>query len=144
MSQPRIIPVGETLPPVQDNSGQCPPREVNARPHAPNKAKPRSRAGKDVVKRRFVLLNAFLDDALATMSRSELSAWLLLYRHAKADGIVSASMADLARRAGCSARTMQTALAKLQTANLVERIKRGSLAGGPSVWRLLTPEGDRP
>lgn len=144
MSEPRVIPPGETLPPMQEPGEPRHSAEMNGRPTAACKAKSRSRASKGAVKRRFALLNAFLDQAAAKLTRSELAAWLLLYRHAKADGIASASVADLARRAGCSERTMQSALGKLQCANLVERIKRGSLAGGPSVWRLLTPEGERP
>ena len=88
----------------------------------------------------FALLNAFIDSALAEVGRAELAAWLILYRHAKPDGTVTASVGDLARRAGCTGRTMQTALAKLQSRGLVLRLKRGTLIGGPSIWRLLTPE----
>jgi hypothetical protein len=101
------------------------------------------RAG--AVKRRFGLLNAVTDSALPQIpTRAALAAWLILFRHAKPDGIVTASVADLARRAGCNVATLKRGLAKLQAAGLLERVKRGTLAGGPSVWRLLTPEGDRP
>jgi len=89
-------------------------------------------------------LNAFIDGELPRRTRAELAAWLLLYRHAKPDGIVTASVADLARRAGRDESAMRRALKRLREAGLVDRIKRGTLAGGPSVWRLLTPEGGRP
>ncbi|MBI4717164.1 MAG: helix-turn-helix domain-containing protein [Planctomycetes bacterium] len=88
------------------------------------------------------MLNAFIDFALRELGRAELAAWLILYRHAKPDGIVTASVADLARRAGCTPRTMQTALKRLRSRQLLRRLKRGTLAGGPSIWRLATPEPD--
>lgn len=97
------------------------------------------------VRRRFALLNAVADTALPLLKgRADFAAWLLLYRHAGPDGTVTASVADLARRAGCCESAMRRGLKRLQSAGLVERLKRGTLAGGPSVWRLLTPEGDHP
>ncbi|MBI4719094.1 MAG: hypothetical protein HY763_14925 [Planctomycetes bacterium] len=93
-------------------------------------------------RRRFALLNAFIDFALRERGRAELCAWLILYRHAKPDDTVTASVADLARRAGCTPRTMQTALKRLRSRRLLRRLERGTLAGGPSIWRLATPEPD--
>jgi predicted transcriptional regulator len=90
-------------------------------------------------------LNAVADTALPLLrARTDFAAWLVLFRHAKPDGTATASVADLARRAGCCESAMRRALKRLRVAGLVERLKRGTLAGGPSVWRLLTPEGDRP
>ncbi len=110
------------------------------------KGAPKRPAGKrGAVRRRFGLLNAFLDRSVPLVeSRAGLAAWMLLYRHAKPDGIVTAAVSDLARRAGCCESAMRRALKRLQSAGLVERIKRGTLAGGASVWRLLTPEGEQP
>ncbi len=142
MTDPRIIPPGEVLPPM--DLGE---RHARRNGRAPTDAepKPKRKPGRGgAVRRRFALLNAFIDGGLPRRTRAELAAWLLLYRHAKPDGIVTASVADLARRTGCDESTIRRALKRLREAGLVERIKRGTLAGGPSVWRLLTPEGGRP
>lgn len=141
MTDPRIIPPGEVLPPM--DLGERPARR-NGR--APTNADPKRKPGRGggAVRRRFALLNAFIDGELPRRTRAELAAWLLLYRHAKPDGIVTASVTDLSRRAGCCESAMRRALKRLRKTGLVERVKRGTLAGGPSVWRLLTPEGGRP
>lgn len=141
MIDPRIIPPGEVLPPM--DLGERPARR-NGR--APTDAEPKRKPGRGggAVRRRFALLNVFIDAELSRCTRAELAAWLLLYRHAKPDGIVTASVADLARRAGRDESAMRRALKRLREAGLVERVKRGTLAGGPSVWRLLAPEWVRP
>src|SRR5574337_434219 len=95
---PRIIPLGGELPALEPG----PPVRLRA------DGTPRRTAGSGTaggrrggaVRRRFALLNAFIDSALRELGRAELAAWLILYRHAKPDGIVTASVADLARRAG--------------------------------------------
>ena len=141
--EPRIIPVGEELPPMEPSDRRA---RRSGQSTGTADGKPKRSAGKSggAVRRRFGLLNVFLDRAMPALRRSELAAWLLLYRHAKPDGTVSAGIADLARRAGCCESAMRRALKRLQSAGLVDRIKRGTLAGGPSVWRLLMPEGGRP
>lgn len=143
MTDPRIIPPGEVLPPM--DLGERPARR-NGRTPTDVEPKPKRKPGRGggAVRRRFALLNAFIDGELPRRTRAELAAWLLLYRHAKPDGVVTASVADLARRAGRDESAMRRALKRLREAGLVDRIKRGTLAGGPSVWRLLTPEGGRP
>lgn len=73
--------------------------------------------------------------------RSDIAVWLLLYRHAKPDGTVTASILDLARRTGCSKRSVRYSLNRLQSTGLIDREKRGSLSGGPSVYRLNRPGG---
>lgn len=140
MTDPRIIPPGEVLPPMETDEQ---PARRNKR--FPPSAEPKPKSGRGgAVRRRFALLNAFIDSQLPCRSRSELAAWLLLYRHARPDGIVTASIGDLARRTGCHAATIKRGLARLQAARVLERVKRGTLAGGPSVWRLLRPDGQRP
>lgn len=140
MNEPRIIPVGEESPPMEpaDRPACCSGQSANnAEP------KPKRSAGQraGAVRRRFGLLNTFIDWALPRLCRTDVAAWLLLFRHAKPDGTVAASVADLAQRAGCQERAMRNALRRLQATGLVRRLKRGTLAGGPSVWRLLTPGG---
>ena len=136
----RIIPPGETLPAMNP-----PGRSVRPGGETVGKNPPKRNTGNrgGAIRRRFALLNAFADRALPLLSQSGLAAWLVLFRHAKPDGTVSASVADLARRVGCCERAMRYGLRRLQDAGLVERLKRGTLAGGPSIWRLLMPpEGD--
>jgi len=135
----RVIPIGHE-PPAMDPVRK---RRNGDSEASERKAAPLKRVADDrgrVVRQRFALLNAVVDYALPGMRRSELAAWLVLYRHAKPDGTVVASVADLARRSGCSDRAMRTALPRMQSAGLLARLKRGTLAGGPSVWRLRTPE----
>lgn len=138
----RIIPLGEELPPMTPHVPRAP---RNGRATGGTEAKPKRSAGHraGAIRRRFALLNALIDLALPKLKRTEVAAWLLLYRHAKPDGTVTASVADLARRAGSSERMMRYALERMERRGLLLRIKRGTLAGGPSVWRLLTPEPDK-
>ncbi len=138
--RPPVIPPGQTLPPLLTEAERTRLAVV-----ADDKPKRATGKRRGVVRRRFALLNAVADTALPRLkSRTDYAAWLLLYRFAKPDGTATASVADLARRAGCCESAMRRGLKRLQSAGLVERLKRGTLAGGPSVWRLLTPEGDRP
>lgn len=143
-TNPLVIPLGEELPGMPETPAELAAREARRAAHPPEADKPPKRKpGKraSAVRQRFGLLNAMLDRALPRLTRTELAAWLLLYRHAKPDGTVTASVGDLARRAGCCVRSMRYALKRLHAAGLVRRLKRGTLAGGPSVWRLMPPDG---
>ena len=144
-TKPRIIAPGTVLSPMEraDRTERRGRQSIAGKDQARRKRSAGKRGG--AVRRRFALLNAVADTALPLFKgRADFAAWLVLFRHAKPDGPATASVADLARRAGCSESAMRRALKRLRAAGLVERIKRGTLAGGPSVWRLLTPEGDRP
>jgi hypothetical protein len=131
----RIIPVGAE-PPSMDPPRQPPPPRAPDRPVA-KRGRPRRKGD---LARRFGLFNAVVDYAIRDMHRSELAAFVILWRHAKADGTVSASIADLARRGGCSRRAIQNGIKRLITKRLLERIKRGTLEGGPTHWRLVKPD----
>lgn len=137
-SDPRILPGCSVLPPMESPGERPACRDGRALADAGPSSRRRA------VRRRFSLLNAFVDGELRRCTRSEIAAWLLLYRHARPDGIVTASVADLAFRAGCDESAMRRALKRLRRSGLVERIKRGTLVGGPSIWRLVMPEGGRP
>lgn len=140
MSDAQVIPAGEVLPPLErpKRVGRIDARERGNTDRATTR-NAQSFGGR--VRRRFALLNAVADCALPRMTgRADIAAWLVLFRHASADGTVTASVADLARRADCSESAMRRALKRMQSAGLLERRKRGTLAGGPSVWRLLSPE----
>jgi hypothetical protein len=131
----RIIPMGAE-PPSMDPPRQPPTPKAPDRPVA-KRGRPRRKGD---LARRFGLYNAVVDYAIRDMHRSELVVFLILWRHAKADGTVSASIADLARRGGCSRRTIQNEIKRLITKRLLGRIKRGTLEGGPTHWRLVKPD----
>ena len=149
-TNPLIIPLGEELPGMPETPAELAAREARRRAARPTEATstpPKRKHGKraSAVRRRFAMLNSVVDTALPLFKgRADLAAWLILYRHAKPDGAATASVGDMARRAGCSQSAIKRALERLCRAGLVERIKRGTLAGGPSVWRLLLPPGNRP
>jgi len=131
-----VIPVGDELP-AMDRTATArrdPPKRIAGKSKTPTAKRP---AG--AVKRRFGLLNATIDRAMPSMTRAELAVWLLLFRHAKPDGIVSASVADLVRRTGSGERSVRYALERMRDGGLLDRVKRGTLAGGPSVYRLRHP-----
>jgi DNA-binding MarR family transcriptional regulator len=95
------------------------------------------------VRRRFALLNAFVDCELARLGPADVAVWLVLYRHGQRDGTATAAVSDLARRTGYRDRAVRQALARLIECGLIARIKRGTLAGGPSVYRLIPPADGR-
>jgi hypothetical protein len=119
--QPRILAVGEELPPL--NAGE-------RRPPKPSKAKGPTRAG------RFQTINAFLDVTMAGLIPSERAAWLILWRDTKRDGLARTSQADLARRAGITDRQIRKALAGLQRKGLLTIVHRGGLRRGSTVYRV--------
>jgi hypothetical protein len=90
---------------------------------------------------RFDVLNAFVDGSLAGLSRVQLATWLVLYRDTR-NGTACTSQSDIARRAGCSVRGVQKAIAKLLRVGLVVRLRQGRLNGGASVYRV-EPMADR-
>src|SRR5262249_51553945 len=103
---PRVIPVGEELPPME---GPGPAGSGNGRPR--NQARDRG-AAKGKAGERFAVLNAFVDFALADLSRREIAVWLVLYRDTR-DGTARTSYDDLARRAGLNRRNVGRAVRRL-------------------------------
>ena len=98
LPEPRIIPVGGELPPME--SGPERPQPI------PGKAgEPKGKASKRSAGERFRVLNNFVDFTLAELSRAEIAVWLILYRDTR-DGTARTGMADLARRAGCDRSTI--------------------------------------
>jgi hypothetical protein len=84
---------------------------------------------------RFLVLNNFADFTLGPLSRSEIVAWLILYRDTK-NGIARTSQTDIARRGGLSSRSVASAVASLIEKRLVEVVRRGGLRQGPSIYRV--------
>jgi hypothetical protein len=95
---------------------------------------------------RFETLNAFVDFAMADLSRAELAVWLTLFRDPKRDGMARASLDDLARRGGMNRQTASRAVGRLARGKMLQIVRRGGLSCGPllpirssepfaSVWR---------
>jgi hypothetical protein len=132
---PRIIPVGGELPPM-DPAPPRPHRRGDSRDQNSPKGKHSSRG-------RFQCVNAFLDVTMGALERAELAVWLLLWRDTKPDGLARTSQSDLARRAGCNPRTVRRALTALQSAGLVSVVRRGGLNRGLSVYRVHPLAGSK-
>jgi hypothetical protein len=124
---PRILRVGEEPPPLDAGTVK-----TGTLKRAKGK---RSSAG------RFHSLNAFVDVALRDLTRAELAVWLILWRDTKPDGLARTSQGDMARRAGCDARTVRRALAKLQSSGLVRVVSAGGLPRRLTVYRVDAPDG---
>jgi len=140
MTDPRIIPPGQVLPPMIDPA-ERPKRPPAVRPaERTERAKQRSRKG-GAVRRRFRLLNNFVDGPLSQLGPVDAAVWLVLYRHAWRDGTVTAAVSDLARTTGRCEAAVRRSLRRLIAAGLLRRVKRGSLLVGPSVYALVDPDG---
>ena len=95
---------------------------------------------------RFAVLNQFVDETMADLTRPEIAVWLVLYRDTKRDGTARTGQADIARRAGLGRRTVIRAIAKLEARGLLAVVRRGYLGAGPSVYRIrpYPPSGKVP
>ncbi len=125
MTEPRILPGCEVLPAMNPPK---PTREQSSEAAKPKRTK--ATAG------RFAVLNAFVDFTLSSLSRNDLAVWLILWRDER-KGTSRTSQTDLARRAGVTRRTVVRVLDRLETKGLLQRIRRGGLNRGLSVYRVL-------
>jgi hypothetical protein len=134
--EPRIIPVGGELPPME------PRPERSRKPTNGEASEPKEKTGKRSTGERFRALNNFVDFTLAELSRVEIAVWLILYRDTR-DGTARTGMTDLARRAGCSRRAVVSAVQKLQKLELLKIVHRGGIHRGSSRYRVrpLTKDG---
>lgn len=138
MTNSRIIPPGEVLPPMDQSER---PARRNGRAPTDAEPKPKRKPGRGGggIRKRFQLLNAFVDAALARLGSVDVAVWLVLYRHGQRDGTATAAVSDLKRRTGYQDAAVRRALRRLRDRGLIDRLKRGTLAGGPSVYRLREP-----
>src|SRR5262245_52598108 len=83
---------------------------------------------------RFQILNAFVDEGMASLTPHESAVWLVLYRDTKPDGTARTSVDDIARRAGIARRTVVNAIARLQQLKMLRVVKKGGLNRGPSSY----------
>jgi predicted transcriptional regulator len=125
--RPCIIPVGEEPPPMDASPSV---------PH-PGRGKPKGKpaGAKSKAGERFGVLNAFVDFALAGLSRAEVAVWLILFRDTR-DGTARTSYDDLARRAGCNRRNVGRAVRRLERRGLLKVVHRGGLRRGASRYRV--------
>jgi hypothetical protein len=130
IGQPRILAVGEELPPLNAADRPTP------KPTRAGKAKGSAQTVRKGKGERFRLLNGFVDFSLADLTRGEIAVWLILYRDSR-DGIAQTSIADLARRGGLNRVTVIRALRRLEGAGLLQAVHRGGLNRGPSRYRVL-------
>jgi DNA-binding MarR family transcriptional regulator len=85
---------------------------------------------------RFETFNAFVDEGMANLTRSEVNVWLVLYRDTKPEGTARTSLADIARRAGIDRQTASRAVTSLRQRKMLQIIRRGGLNRGPSTYRV--------
>ena len=133
MSRPApVLRVGEEPPPLD------PPPSTGRPEGPPDRGKPKGKreGGKAKAGERFAVLNAFVDFALADLSRGEVAVWLVLYRDTR-DGTARTSYDDLARRAGLNRRNVGRALRGLERRGLLKVVHRGGLRRGASRYCVL-------
>jgi predicted ArsR family transcriptional regulator len=76
-----------------------------------------------------------MDVTYRELHPTEAGIWLLLFRDARGD-IATAGIADLAERAGCSARWARKALVSLREKKLIEVVKKGRSGRYVSTYRI--------
>ena len=86
---------------------------------------------------RFETFNAFVDTAMANLSRAELALWLILFRDTKRDGTARSSLDDLAPRGGINRQTASRAVGRLARRKMLQVQRRGGLNCGPSTYRVF-------
>lgn len=94
---------------------------------------------KDSARRRWALLNAFVDSGMATLKPADAAVWLTLFRHAGPDGVATVGRGLLVNITGLAANTAKTSLARLCAAGWVDRMRRGGPSGGVAVYRVQHP-----
>lgn len=156
MSTPRILRPGEVLPPLDSPSDSAAsaaadPREPAALPARRSTGRVPPRSGRSGAtkqlppsdsKGRFNDINDFVDKTMRTLPDRAARAWFVLWRDTKPDGLARTSQSDLARRMGVSPDTAKRAIKDLKDAGLVIVVALGSIARGPSVYRLRPTPGN--
>jgi len=120
-----ILPGASVLPPMTPK----PTTAEQAESAPPGKASKRRHPD------RFGVLNGFVDCSMAELSRAEIATWFVLFRDMR-NGTACTAATDIARRIGTTKRTALSAIDKLRKQGLVERVRKGGLNRGPSVYRV--------
>lgn len=134
-SEPYRVPApGEAADPVWT------PAELD-RLAARRKGTEATRRRKDIARARWALLNGFVDAGMAGLELSDMAVWLVLFRHARADGAATVARTEIVRRVGCDKKTVTAALRRLMAAGWLVRLRRGGPAGGVGLFRVQNPAG---
>lgn len=130
----RIIPPGNEPEPMARRESQ---REAEAK--SPSYHEKTNRKRTKSTTGRFQSINTFVDYGMGQLTRAELTAWLILWRDVKPNGIATTSQTDIARRAGMSDRSVRTAIGQLEAKGYLVRVRQGGLRRGPSAYRVRCP-----
>lgn len=93
----------------------------------------------EAARRRWTLLNAFVDEGMAGLELSDVVVWLALFRHARADGVATVARVQLARLAGLAPNTVTVSIRRLIAAGWLVRLRRGGPSGGIGVYHVKDP-----
>ncbi len=78
-----------------------------------------------VNRERWRVLNTFTDTALSQAGAAAGAVWLVLFRFARSDGTVYASLSVLQEKTGLARKTIQRAVARLVELGEVKMLQRG-------------------
>jgi hypothetical protein len=123
---------GEAAEPVRT------PAEL-ARMAAVHRARETVERRKDAARRRWALLNGFIDSGMAGLKPSDVVVWFALFRHARADGAVTVARSRLLKMTGLAPRTVTVCIRRMIDAGWIERIRRGDPSGGIAIYRVTRP-----
>ena len=87
--------------------------------------------------RRWSVLNHFVDRSLRHLAPTCGLVWLVMFRHARSDGMVRISQGLIAQSTGLNVRTIRRILLELESAGHVSRIKHGGKGKGCSTYALI-------
>ena len=110
-----------------------------ARFDAARNAKEAKMKRKDAVKKRWAMLNHFVDYGMAGLELSDMAVWMTLFRHANADGVACVPQTRIKTLTGIAGSTITLAIERLLKTGWVERIQRGGPVGGPAKYCLIIP-----
>jgi len=133
-TKPYVVPPpGVPAPPVYT------PQELE-QIAARKKLQAKKQQRKDAARRRWALLNRFVDEGMASLERSDVAVWIVLFRHAGADGVATVARARLIELTRLAPRTVKVSFQRLMQAGWVERMRRGGPVGGVAVYRVKIPK----
>ncbi len=92
---------------------------------------------KDSARRRWALLNAFVDSGMGALKPADAVVWFALFRHAGPDGTATVARARLVKATGLHTQTVKTALARLVSGGWLSHEKRGGPNGGAASYRII-------
>lgn len=119
------------------NGGMLPPSAPVEAVIAPGRQQNGKHKKNPLIAGRFGDLNAFIDTAMADLTRAEIATWMTLFRFTDVKkNSVTISIEKIAERSGTSVRHTHKAIGTLLEKGLLERLKTGSLNTGASVYRL--------